>query len=353
MSNASATGTVWNLPNYAGQLYTSTPAETPFLNLIAAKAVMTDNFQFPTGAEFSHETAAQPAITETASLTAPTAISYVRTQETNVTQIFQEKISVSYARMANAGRFSGVSSSAAAAETVGELEFQTARALEKIARDIEYTFINGAYQVSTGAGVANKTRGILAACYTYADLDSEPLTRAAINAVLADAYAAGATFTDTVLLCGAAVKQALTDAYSSQWGFSCPPTREIGGMNIMQIETDFGVMSVLLDRFVPAGTLIGADISCIRPVEQEVPGKGNFFREALSKTGAAEEYQIFGQLGLDHGPMWKHFKLVGIGSGESRTPLLVKSVDADIDVGDGDDGGENGDGDGEGNGLGG
>ena len=39
MAYVSATGTVWNLPNYAGQLYTSTPTETPFLNLIAGKAV--------------------------------------------------------------------------------------------------------------------------------------------------------------------------------------------------------------------------------------------------------------------------------------------------------------------------
>ncbi len=328
MSNISGTGTVWNLPNYAGQIYSSTPAETPFLNLIAAKAVKTDNFQFPTGVEYTHEAASQPDIAETASLTAPGALSYVREQQTNVTQIFQEKISVSYARMASAGRFAGVSDSFSAAQTPGELEFQTARALEKIARDIEYTFINGTYQLSTAADVANRTRGILAACGTAVDAENAPLTRALLNETLAQAYAAGATFSDTVLLCGAAVKQALTDAYSSQWGFSAPPTREVGGMNIMQIETDFGLLSVVLSRFVPAGTLIGADISCCRPVEQEVPEKGNFFREALSKTGAAEEYQIFGQIGLDHGPSWKHFSITGIGAGESRTPLLMVTADS-------------------------
>ena len=327
MSNITGGGTVWNLPNYAGQIFSSTPAQTPFLNLIAAKAVKTDNFQFPTGVEYAHETAAQPAITENDSLTAPAAISYVLSQETNVTQIFQEKISVSYARMAGSGRFSGVFDSYSAAQTPGELEFQTARALEKIARDIEYTFINGEYQLSTGADVANKTRGILSACATQVEAENAPLTRAMLNGVLAQAYAAGATFTDTVLLCGAAVKQALTDAYASQWGFSAPPTREVGGMNIMQIETDFGLLSVVLSRFVPAGTLIGADVSCCRPVEQDVPGKGSFFREELAHTGAAEEYQIFGQIGLDHGPGWKHFCVTGIGMGESRTPVLVSSAE--------------------------
>lgn len=348
MSNAAATGTVWNLPCYAGQLYTSTPVETPFLNLIAAKAVKADNFQFPTGAEYTHETAAQPAITEAGSLTAPDAVSYVRSQSTNVTQIFQERVSVSYARLSGSGRLSGVTGSLAADNVPGELEFQTARALEKIARDIEYTFINGEYQLATAADVANKTRGILNACATEVDADDAPLTRALVNSALAEAYAAGATFSNTVLLCGAAVKQALTDAYSSQWGFSAPPTREIGGMNVMQIETDFGVMSVVLSRFVPAATLIGADISCIRPVEQDVPGKGCFFREALSKTGAAEDYQIFGQIGLDHGPMWKHFKITGIGEGESRTPLLVVQTVSGGENGGSDNGGENGNGSGGG-----
>lgn len=274
----------------------------------------------------STPTKRHPSITEEQSLTAPAAISYARAQETNVTQIFQERISVSYARMANSGRFSGISDSFSADQVPGELEFQTARALEKIARDIEYTFINGVYQASTAADVANRTRGILAACATSSDAEGAPLTRAMLNGVLASAYAAGATFSDTVLLCGAAVKQALTDAYCSQWGFSAPPTREVGGMNVMQIETDFGLLSVVLSRFVPAGTLIGADISCCRPVEQEVPGKGNFFREALSCSGAAEEYQIFGQLGLDHGPEWKHFCISNIGAGESRTPVLVLSA---------------------------
>ena len=337
MSNVSATGTVWNLPNYAGQLYTSTPAETPFLNLIAPKAVKTDNFQFPTGAEYSIASAAQPAITETASLTAPTAVSYVRSQSTNVTQIFQEKVSVSYSRMANSGRLSGVTGSLADGSIPGELEFQTARALEKIARDVEYTFINGEYQAASAANVANKTRGILNACGTIVAADGAPLTRALLSTALATAYAAGATFTDTVLLCGAAVKQALTDAFSSQWGYSAPPTRNVGGMNIMQIETDFGVLSVMLSRFVPSATLIGADVSCIRPVEQDVPGKGNFFREALSKTGAAEEYQIFGQIGLDHGPEWKHFKITGIGAGDSRTPILTEQVIVPTGGDDGDE----------------
>ena len=91
MANVSATGTVWNLPNYAGQLYTSTPAETPLLTLIAGKTAKTDSFKFATGAQYTHETAAQPEITETGSLTAPTALSYVRSRNTMSLRFFRKR----------------------------------------------------------------------------------------------------------------------------------------------------------------------------------------------------------------------------------------------------------------------
>ena len=69
MANVNGMGTVFNLPNFAGQLYSSSPIVTPFLNLIRGKAVKTDNFQFAVGVEYAHETATQPAISETASVT--------------------------------------------------------------------------------------------------------------------------------------------------------------------------------------------------------------------------------------------------------------------------------------------
>jgi len=43
-------------------------------------------------------------------------------------------------------------------------DFQIATTLKKIARDIEYTIINGVYAKATSAAVANKTRGLIALC---------------------------------------------------------------------------------------------------------------------------------------------------------------------------------------------
>ena len=317
MANQSETGTVFNLPNFAGQLYSASPIITPLLNMISAKAVKTENFQFPTGVEYAHENAGQPTISETDSLTAPTAVSYVRIQNSNVTQIFQEKISVSYMAQSNAGRLTGINTAGAQNSVTNELDFQVRRAMEKIARNVEYTFLNGAYQLSDASNVANKTRGLLALTDSAAtNLTSNnvaaALTQTNLNAAFKAAYDAGADFTDMVLFCNSTVKQMLSVIYNDQKGVRLPESRTAGGFNLETIETDFGVMHIVIDRFMPADKLLGVDISCVRPVEQDVPGKGNFFLEPLAKNGAAEEYQIFGQIGLDHGPAWKHFQIKGI-----------------------------------------
>ena len=233
MANVNGTGTVFNLPNFAGQIYTATPAVTPFLNLICGNAVKTDNFQFATGVEYAREAASQPAITEAASQTAPTALSYVRSQNTNVTQIFHEKVSVTYAKQSNSGRLAGITGTGMENDAPNELDFQTARALEKIARDIEHTFINGVYNLAAASNQANKTRGMLAAATTTAiDLQNAALTQTVLNNAYKAAFDAGADFTDMVLICNSTVKQFLSTIYSGQAGFNLPDSRSVGGVNL-------------------------------------------------------------------------------------------------------------------------
>ncbi|KNY24995.1 SU10 major capsid protein [Pseudobacteroides cellulosolvens] len=304
MANVAA-GTVWNLPNYTGELFTADAINTPFLSMIGGLTggMMTENFEFPVDSLYSHQSASQPAITETASLTAPTAISYVKTQDKNVTQIFQEQVSLSYVKISNAGRLSGINTAGASNNAPSERDFQIARALEKIARDVNYTFLNGTYQIATNAGVANKTRGMIELCSTGNTVDaaSAELTKALIDSLLLEMHTNGAYFKNMVLFCNGYQKQRISNAY----GYA-PSDRSIGGLNIKQIETDFGNIGVQLDRFMPAGTIGIFDMSVIAPVFQPVPNKGNLFYEELAKTGAAESGQIFGQIGLAHGASFMH-----------------------------------------------
>ena len=304
MANVAA-GTVWNLPNYTGELFTSDLINTPFLSAIGGLTggMMTTNFEFATDSQYSQETAAQPAYTEDASLTAPTAISYVREQNKNVTQIFHEQINISYAKASNGGRMSGINTAGSVNNVISEKDFQISKALEKIARDVEYTFLNGVYAISTASNVANKTRGMIASSSVNTVAGGgAALTKAILDSLLLEMFTNGAMFKMPVIMVNGFQKQKISDIY----GYA-PEDRNIGGLNIKQIETDFGNIGIMpAHRFMPAATLLLADLDVIAPVFQTVPDKGNLFYEDLAKVGASEKGQIFGQIGLDHGPAFAH-----------------------------------------------
>ena len=91
-------------------------------------------------------------------------------------------------------------------------------------------------------------------------------------------------------------------------------TQNVGGMNITQIETDFFKMGVVWDRFMPSDAILIADVKYIAPVFQVVPGKGVFFQEPLAKVGASDREQLYGQIGLAHGPAFLHGAITGLKS---------------------------------------
>lgn len=311
MANVSGQGTTWNLPNYAGDLFTADAINTPILSAIGGLTGgrQTENFEFATDSQYSLPAATQPSISETASLTAPAAVGIVRGQNTNVTQVFHEKVSISYVKESNGGRMSGLNTAGQQNNVASEKDFQIACALQKIARDIEHTIINGSYQKATSAAVANQTRGMLELCSTATTLgaSSAAISKALINSLLKEMYNNGAVFSNLVIYTGAHQKVGITDVYSY-----APMDRNIGGTNIKQIETDFGNIGIVLNRFMPADTLLFAELSVMAPVFQPVPGKGNFFYEELAKAGASEDGQIFGQFGLDHGPAFMHGTITGL-----------------------------------------
>ena len=89
--------------------------------------------------------------------------------------------------------------------------------------------------------------------------------------------------------------------------------------------TPIGVVYLHLGECLPAGTALLLNLDVLAPVYQPVPGKGNFFLEQLAKTGAGEKYQLFGQIGLDHGAEWYHGKFTGI-STTFEKPAYSRSV---------------------------
>lgn len=318
MAQVSGIGTTWNLPNYAGELFTADPTQTPFLSMIGGLTGgrQTDNFEFPTAVLYDFPEASQPEISESSSATAPTASHIARTQEKNVVQIHQEVIDLTYAKQSNGGRLSGINTAGSNANPVDEKAWQIQQKLIKIARDVEYSFLNGTYKLAGNASEANKTRGMFELCTSDAGTSiaagEVALSKALLDRLFREMAENGAYFKRPVLFCGAKQKQAITNIYAEQFKAHMPTTQNVGGMNITEIETDFCKMGIVWDRFVPADRILVADMAHIAPVFAAVPGKGILFEEALAKTGASDRVQIYGQIGLAHGAAFLHGAITGL-----------------------------------------
>ena len=299
-------------PNYSGLLYNKANTETPFLNMISGNVKYTNSVEFVCGQYYTSEEGEIPEISETASLTAPEATFVTRNQMSNVTQIFMESVSISYAKQSNMGTLSGINIDGQYANPQNELDFQTTQKMNKIKRSIEKTFIQGKYNKAKNDTEVNKTRGMVEAITTNViEANSKVLDLWLVNEAVAGIKNNGGDISNLVVLVntnnllqlnGNAIEMGMPvgDSYMSIYGIQ---VRDL----ILPIGT---TVKIGLGAFIPEGTALIINHSVCGPVEQPVPSKGNFFRELLAKTGAGETHQIFGQIGLDHGPEWYHAKII-------------------------------------------
>lgn len=302
-----------NTPNYSGMLFNKGNTKTPFSTMIGAKRKYTNHTEFVTGQEFETAQGSQPSISEAQSLTAPESSVVKREQKTNVTQIFQESVGISYAKESNMGALSGLNVAGQQANPINEEDFQVAAKMAKIGQDIEYTFINGTFHKSTGDTDANQSRGLLNAITSnILDANGKPLTFMLVCEALKSIKESNGDITNIVLgldstsrlqLNADAVANGLTIAESG---------RDINGIAVDKVITPLGTVYLRDLKYLPAGTIALFDPFIMAPVEQLVPGKGNFFIEELAKMGAGTKKQIFGQMGLDHGPEWYSAKITNL-----------------------------------------
>ncbi len=304
----------FNTLNYSGLLYNKADTSTPFLNLISGNVKYTNSVEFVCGQYYTSEEGVIPAISETASLTAPDATFVTRTQLSNVTQIFMESVAISYAKQSNMATLSGVNIANQTANPQDELDFQVARKMEKIKRSIEKTFIQGEYNKAAADNQINKTRGMLEAITTNVVAASgASLDLWLLNDAVTDIKNAGGdisnlyAFVNTTNLMqvnGAAIEMGMPIGIAKDTEF---------GVQVRDVILPIGAtIKLVIGAFIPDGTALIFNPKYIGPVEQPVPAKGNFFLEELAKTGAGAKYQIFGQIGLDHGPEWYAAKITGL-----------------------------------------
>lgn len=321
MAVVTGIGTTWNLPNFAGELFTADATSTPLLTIIGGMTGgrMTNNREFTTGQLFDYPAAEQPSISEQASATAPQARHIDRNQTKNVVQIHQDTVDLTYHKMANSGRMSGLNTAGQQPSPTEELAWQiTHSLLVPAARNIEYSFIRGQYALSGAVNQPSKTRGMLELCSdpdhgVEVDGAAAPLSYEMLQDLYVKMADNGAYFADMVMFVPAKLKQMASDIYASRPGATLPATRTEAGINVTNILTDFTSMRVIWNRFMPEDSLLIADVRYMAPVFMEVPGKGVMFVEPLAKVGASERRMLYGEVGLDHGPAFLHGAIKNIG----------------------------------------
>lgn len=107
-------------------------------------------------------------------------------------------------------------------------------------------------------------------------------------------------------------KRNLAAAYAASYGKFIEQDRNLFGVNVTRIESNLGSFNIMLDRYMPQDALIVTSLDQLSPVFLETPGKGHFFEEPLAKTGASDDVQIYGEIGLEYGNELAHGSYRGL-----------------------------------------
>lgn len=313
MAGITGLGTTFNLPNYVGELFNISPEDTPFLSAIGGLTggVSVNSTVFTWSSYDLRDAADDRQRVEGAD--APTAEGRVRANGSNVLEIHQEQVSVTYTKQAATNQFAGTAPFVGGVNAVqDELAWQLQQEFKQIARDVEASFITGTYQMPSNNSTPRKTRGVLEAIETnVVDCNDAVLTADDVLDLMQEVWENGGIQESETrtLLVNAALKRKLTSLFVTDKSYQ-EASRNVGGVNLQTIETDFGLTNLVLSRYVPVDTIIVASLEECAPAFMEIPGKGHFFAEPLAKTGASEKVQVYGEIGLRYGNERKHGKIV-------------------------------------------
>ena len=305
--------------NYLGVLYLIGANQTPFLSMmggIQGGAKTSTSFNFPIAQPWTLTDAATSVAdairSEATSISTTTEKTYTRTQDYNTCQIMKYEYGVSFAKQSTFGEVGAIT-------VVGgnpnqpvkdELAFQRTAALRQMAVDIEYCFLNQNIAVQSAADTVAKTKGLKYAIGTNSVAGSNAaLTKAMIQELVREMATNGSPFQNVVAFANAYQKQALTDIYAY-----APESRNVGGVNIKQIETDFGMIGVVFDPFMPTDEIYFVEMSVCAPVF--CPSEGQLIRDVeVATTTAKKGGFLYTQVGLDYGPEEYHGSITGLADG--------------------------------------
>nr|DAV94638.1 MAG TPA: Major capsid protein [Caudoviricetes sp.] len=308
MASITGIATTYNCLNYVGELFAASPEDTPLLSAIGgltggesvgASVITWEGYDLRDADDSRQRT-------EGADATALEA--RARFSASNVLEIHQEAVAVSYTKLGATRQIgSGTSAAQVTAGTVpaDELQWQIDQKLKEIARDIEKSFLTGVFSQPTTNATPRKTRGLINAATTNTATSTHKasqLTEDEVLDLMQKVWTAGGiqeSETRTIIV-NAPLKRALSRIFLKDAGYR-HSDRNVGGVNLQTFETDFGTCNIMLNRYMPLDKLVIASLEQLKPAFLEVPGKGHLFAETLSKTGAAEKVQLYCETGLIYG----------------------------------------------------
>jgi len=88
-------------------------------------------------------------------------------------------------------------------------------------------------------------------------------------------------------------------------------SRSVGGADVQVVDTDFGPLGIMLNRYIPQGTLAAVSLDQCQPWHRLIPGKGIAFAEPIGKDGASNKTQLYASIGLEYGNEAAHAKNTG------------------------------------------
>lgn len=301
--------TSFTLPNYVGELFELRKRQNAFMRLIGGlngNVRLVGHTEFSLGVDYELPAPKQAGATEGA---APTKSVIGTSQASNILQIFQEGVEMTYTAQSAHQAISGLAvvpgSGQGPIQRPGTLAWQIARKIDIVQNDFNYSFLRGTYQKPVDNTTARRTRGVCNAVVTnlFPQADT-PWTKARFEAMLRDAVENGAfNRGDEVYALGDGTQlDALATLYSTET--SKPASRTVAGVAIQTIVTSWATVNLVWEPDMAPGTLLITHPKYLHLVAMPIVVDGNvkgiFFAEKLAKTGSSDTYQLYGEWGVDY-----------------------------------------------------
>ncbi len=319
----------WNLPNFVGELFKTSPLETPFLSIAGGMSggMAKSSVRFTWQTTQHRQPALQGVPADRGFIEGADATFQVqdRTEVVNVVEIFQYGVELTYSKQAATGMLGAAGLGGAIVinsnQILGdqpvqnEMSWQLQIKMEQAALDVEIAFLNGTLAYAAD-GTTRATQGIVGAVSADTSLDAQLLVdfpglsaavdgKVAVNTLAAAMWDEGAPLRNVVFMMGSAIKTSVSDSFQLN-GNIAPRSYNIFGANATEIETDFGRFPMVLNRHLDVETMLAVEMDVVYPCFMPIPGKGHFFLEPLAKSGSYDRDQLYGEIGLQYGPPGWH-----------------------------------------------